>query len=82
MEKRWVDLKENIFYRLFVGACYVDLKENAYKIIDGENGPDDMEFSGEKYDEMIEEYVETMVHQADRELVKVRCTKEYLLGRL
>ena len=31
---------------------------------------------------MIDEYVETVVHQADKELVKVRCTKEYLLGRL
>ena len=82
MEKRWVDLKENIFYRLFVGACYVDLKENVYKIIDGENGPDDLRFSTENYDEMINEYVEKIVHQADRELVKVRCTKEYLLGRL
>ena len=82
MEKRWVDLKDNIFYRLFVGACYVDLKENVYKIIDGENGPDNMEFSTENYDEMIDEYVETMVHQADKEIVKVRCTKEYLLGRL
>ena len=82
MEKRWVDLKENIFYRLFMGACYVDLKTNAYKIIDGEDGTGDIHFSTKNYDEMINEYVENIVYQADKELVKVRCTKEYLLGRL
>lgn len=82
MDKKWVDLKENIFYRLFVCSCYTNISENTYILIGGEDGHDDQHFISDKYDEMIEEYVETMVHPSDKELVKVRCSREYLMGRL
>lgn len=82
MDKKWIDLKENIFWRLFVCSCYANIPENSYILIGGEDGYEDHNFESDKYDEMIEEYVETMVHPLDKELVKVRCSKEYLMGRL
>ena len=76
MDNKWVDLKGNVFYRLFVCSCYVNVSENTYILIGGEDGHEDQHFISDKYDEMIDEYVNTMVHPADKELVKVRCSRE------
>lgn len=82
MDRKWIDLQNKIFYRLFVSSCYADLSENTYILIGGEDESQNNQFGSLKYDEMIGEYADTMIHPLDRELVKLHCSRAYLMGRL
>ena len=82
MDKKWVDLKANVFYRLFVTTYYVDLKENTYFLIGGEEKHNYQKFESGKYDDMVEEYVASLIHPLDREVVREHCSREFMSKHL
>lgn len=82
MDNNWVKLRENVFSKLFIGSCYVNVEENTYCLIGGEDEQDEEGFIANSYDEMIQEYVDTMIHPDDQAIVTERCDRTYLVERL